>query len=147
MASFCLESLWTGVQSEFSRIEDDFKAAFLYGQHMWEAFYPLKRLEEWDTLKPNDSDPHCLCTAATHTPTYTHTHAHTRTHAEIERLLYLLSGSGMKVKVAFATEELCVFAWCVSAPRCKRSLCLAYRRLKDTWALIIFAVSPPRHVA
>lgn len=77
-----------------------------------------------------------------------HTHAHVHTHARKDWVLpYLLSGSGMKVKVAVATEELCVFAWCVSAPRCKRSLCLAYRRLKDTRALIIFAVSPPRHVA
>lgn len=83
-------------------------------------------------------------------------HTHADAHIKIELIVRLLSGSGMKVKVALKLELkrfVCVYVCVcvcvymgVRVPICTRSLCVAYRLLETTWALIALAVSSPQHV-
>lgn len=144
MASFCLEGLWTRVRSEFSSIEDDFKAAFLCGQHMWESFYPFKRLEEGDSLKPTDSDLYCLCTAGTHA------HAHTHPDTQILHtccIYYQDLGWKLRLHAIWIGSFVCFCMGGVYVGHFASEACaFACRPGEGTWALIILAVSSPHHV-
>lgn len=144
----------------FCSIEADFKAAFLNGQHMWEVFYPSKRLEQWDTLKPTASHLTCRCTA-TQTQwevtenkknTQKHQNTHTQTQAKISDSLCCIY---TPVELRWKSRLQAAVRW--ESKRCARVHFLYLHPLseawtwpaglsEDTWTLIILAVSSTQRV-
>lgn len=127
---------------------------------MWEAFYPSERLEEWDSLKPTDSDPYCLCTAhhlqweVRSTGTQTNMHTQTQTHTQRFQAAYAvftIRELGWKSRFQWSWNWICMgLCGCMCEIFYLHPLSEAWTWptgfLEDTWALFILAVSSPWHV-